>query len=41
MGNAIEIFLCMYADDIVLVDDTVLELKKIFWRYFAKNGLWK
>ena len=28
MGNAIEIFLLMYADDIVLLGDTVLELQR-------------
>ena len=28
MGNAIEIFLLMYVDDIVLLGDTVLELQK-------------
>ena len=28
MGNAIEVFLLMYADDIVLVGDTVLELQR-------------
>ena len=28
MGNAIEVFLLMYADDIVLLDDTVLELQR-------------
>ena len=28
MGNAIEIFLLMYVDDIVLVGDTVLELQR-------------
>ena len=37
MGNAIEVFLLMYADDIVLVGDTILELQRkinmleIFW----------
>ena len=28
MGNAIEVFLLLYADDIVLVADTVLELQR-------------
>ena len=28
MGNAIEIFLLMYADNIVLLGDTVLELQR-------------
>ena len=28
MGNAIEVFLLMYADDIVLLGDTVLELQR-------------
>ena len=28
IGNAIEVFLLMYADDIVLVGDTVLELQR-------------
>ena len=28
MGNAIEIFLLMHADDIVLLGDTVLELQR-------------
>ena len=28
MGNAIEVFLLMYADDVVLVGDTVLELQR-------------
>ena len=28
MGNAVEVFLLMYADDIVLLGDTVLELQK-------------
>ena len=28
MGNAIEVFLLMYADDIVLVGDTVLKLQR-------------
>ena len=28
MGNTVEVFLLMYADDIVLLGDTVLELQK-------------
>ena len=28
MGNAIEIFLLMYADDIVILGDTVMELQR-------------
>ena len=28
MGNATEVFLLMYADDIILLGDTVLELQK-------------
>ena len=37
VGNAIEVFLLMYADDIVLLGDTVLELqKKINIHIFAE-----
>ena len=43
MGNATEIFLFMYADDIVLLGDTVLVLQgKIgVLEEFSKNGGWK
>ena len=42
-GNAIEVFLLLYADDIVLVDNTVPELmrKICIHENSLINGAWK
>ena len=42
MGNAIEVFLLLYADDIVLVADTVLELQRkirVLEKFCGKWGM--
>ena len=43
LGNAIEVFLLMSADDIVLLGDTVLELQKksIYLKNSVISGVWK
>ena len=43
MGNAIEVFLLMYADDIVLLGDTVLVLQKKMniLENSVISGIWK
>ena len=43
MGNAVEVFLQMYADDIVLLGDTVLELQKKIniLEKFCDKWVWK
>ena len=43
MGNATEVFLLLYVDDIVLVTDTVLELQRkyTFLKNSTLNGTWK